>query len=61
MMPGTCETCRFWARNETDQDGTGECRRRPPERVPFNAGLGAWPDTTNRDWCGEWRDDSEEA
>jgi hypothetical protein len=54
-----CETCFFW---ERDYDGAvaGACRRRPPVVVIITKDDGdhdvtAWPDTREKDWCGEWQ------
>ncbi len=61
-MKGECDTCRFWQR---DVGGLGECRRWPPVIVTGQIGdgidpdenlcVGVWPDTLERDWCGEWQ------
>jgi hypothetical protein len=64
-----CDTCRYWQRYRpnSDEAGSGECRRYPPAVVlvelaefegskssGFNAMNGSeWPQTGPAGWCGE--------
>ena len=53
-----CANCRWWSRvNWCLPDGypLGECRRYPPTRRDEQAVLARhWPETKDRDWCGEF-------
>ena len=55
-MPGVCDNCRYFDPHLAPEDTeTGWCRRHAPKPligVEFFNGL--WPDTNERDWCGEW-------
>lgn len=54
-MSDTCETCRFWKKNDVDNHpNTGMCRRFPPITVSCDAGCDPWPWTDYKDWCGEF-------
>lgn len=59
-----CSGCAFWiAHDDPEDDGenSGECRRFPPQLPPRqeqeidNVRVGIWPETMDKDWCGEWR------
>lgn len=43
-----CGRCRFWNRNEDEQNREGDCRKCPPV-APKN-----WPVTLNSDWCAHF-------
>ena len=52
-----CCSCRYWDRREPEGDNdpclVGHCRRDPPVVVdPIQPG--AWPITSDDDWCGAW-------
>lgn len=59
--PATCSSCRFWRldRRSGRGAGWGQCRRMPPALPPIRADklklVGIWPETQDRDWCGEWQ------
>ena len=57
MSERICETCRFWARHETNKS-TGDCRRLPPS-VRFE-NIDGWPVVTLEGWCGEWASKDDE-
>ena len=51
-MRGHCKACRYRLTDE-DRNGVGQCRRYPPVVV---AGQGTvFPETTDDEWCGEFR------
>lgn len=50
----TCKTCRFWAREQSDDTATAEaeCRAGAPVFV-HGYRLAVWPTTEHSKWCGE--------
>lgn len=65
LRPDRCETCRFWERDEVDEDDDkGRCHRFPPVFSGF-LNLGKGPDLEEPffnqaesyewEWCGEWQ------
>jgi hypothetical protein len=58
----TCETCRFWRRNDVDAQfpNWGECRRRSPNQSRLKGWTGGeWPSTEKGNWCGDFAIDAE--
>lgn len=55
MTQPTCNTCRFWLRNnEPDGSyGKGHCRRYPPSFMLEGTLNDGWPDVHECSWCGE--------
>lgn len=50
----TCGGCRFWQRDEPE-DQNGQCRRYPPARHAYRH---VGPTMAEDNYCGEWRDKS---
>ncbi len=54
-----CETCEWW--DSWELTTSGECRKNLP--VPRftldNLLKGRWPQTSEYEWCGEWKDKGE--
>ena len=51
-----CKNCHYWLLRT---DGRGLCVRYPPRAVTKVANpihpQEVWPETTEMDWCGEWK------
>lgn len=51
--PQSCESCRFFLGNKTDD--AGYCRRYPPTPIADDEGIASVVAvTTSADWCGEY-------
>jgi hypothetical protein len=53
MTARTCETCRWWNRDETSSTLIAECRRNPPHPADSMIDPRWWAHTHRTDWCGE--------
>ena len=58
MRDRRCETCRWWDPEGSERTATGECHRRSPQEQDAQH-IGYWPRTRDRDWCGEWEQNTE--
>jgi hypothetical protein len=50
----SCEQCGYWDRYKDDK---GHCRFSPPAIIVHLRPIGhtgAWPTTTDKDWCARW-------
>lgn len=58
MTEQSCKSCFYWKQDEGQ--ASGDCKRYPPPK--FSSGKAyAWPPTTHEDdWCGEFKQRSEE-
>lgn len=56
-MSELCGECRHWRGLNDAWAGKGECRRFPPPgNLKNSRGDQAWPQTLDRDWCGEFKE-----
>ncbi len=60
---GRCSNCQYWTgtyHGDDPGDDFGECRRNPPtdsdDKTFDEHRIRRFPETTDDDWCGEWRD-----
>jgi hypothetical protein len=58
MENPSCSECKFWARD--NGSAFGSCRKYTPVRH-HNSIHGVWPQTTQKDWCGEFSPQKEAA
>lgn len=53
MSKGTCETCRWWNRDDAVSVMVAECRRNAPQPADNIIDPRWWASTRRTDWCGE--------